>query len=125
MQPLTPEFQKMLEIGTLLGGVSTIGIIAFVVKAFIDGNRKKNGNARTDDVTLLLLQQQSETLKSLVMNQTTMVAIQTQQTNILGTITTNIQEVKINTMAMPSITTQLQNISTCLSVLKDRLAKGQ
>jgi hypothetical protein len=124
MQPLTPDFQKMLEIGSLLGGVSTIGIIAFIVKAFIDGSKRKKDNGKADEVTVLLLQQQSETLKSLSANLTAMVTLNGMQANILGGIANGIQEIKIDTANLPSVGKQLQEIQTCLAVVKDRLNQG-
>jgi hypothetical protein len=124
-QALTPEFQKLLELSAMLGGVSTIGIIAFIVKAFIDGSkRKKNGNGNPNTVTVMLLQQQSETLKSLTANLTTMVALDGQQASILASIAKGIQEVKVDTTNLPAIAKQLQDIDRCLAVVKDRLNDG-
>jgi len=125
MQALTPEYQKLLEIGTLLGGTSTIGIIAFIVKAFIDGaKRKKNADNNPNSITVMLLQQQSETLKSLTSNLTTMVALDSQQANILSSIANGMQEIKVDTSNLPAMGKQLQDIDRCLAVVKDRLKDG-
>ena len=125
MHPYTAEYQKLLEIGTMLGGVSSVGIIAFIVKAFIDGaKRKKNADDNPNSITVMLLQQQSETLKSLTANLTTMVALDGQQASILSGIASGMQEIKVDTSNLPAMGKQLQDIDRCLAVVKDRLKDG-
>jgi hypothetical protein len=125
MEPLTPEFQKLLELIAMLGGVSTLGVLALIVRIFVEGwKKKKNSEGNPGSVTAILLQQQSETLKSLATNLTTMVALDAQQANILASIATGIQELKIDTTSLPAMGKQLQEIQTCLAVVKDRLKDG-
>ena len=125
MQPITPEFQKLLELTAMLGGVSTVGVLALIVRIFVEGwKKKKNSEGNPGTVTAMLLQQQSETLKSLATNLTTMVALNGQQANILSSIAMGMQEIKVDTSNLPAMGNKLQEIDRCLAVVKDRLKDG-
>lgn len=99
MQPLTPEFQKLLEIGTILGGVSTIGVIFLIVRIVIETiQRKKNGNPSRDMVDML---------RRITETQSRLVLLGEQQSAILS-----------------KMVDQLHDIDRSLAVIKDRTNDG-
>ena len=125
MEPITAPFQRLLELISLLSIVSSAGVLGLIVNIVFQHFRaKKNNSGNSNGVVIMLLQQQSETLKNLSANLTTMVALDGQQATILGGIARGIQEIKLDTSKLPAMEKQLQEVETCLAVVKDRLNTG-
>jgi hypothetical protein len=125
MQPVTVELQKLIELSSMVGAVNTVAVLGLIVNIIFQHFRaKKKNDGNPNAITVMLLQQQSETLKSLTANLTTMVALGGQQANILAGIANGIQEIKLDTSNLPAMGKQLQEIDRCLAVVKDRLEKG-
>jgi hypothetical protein len=123
MEPITPPFQALLELISLLSIVSSAGVLGLIVNIFFQYRRAKKNNGNPG-LSPILQQQNAQTLQKISESIILLTSLQSQQAGILSTLAQNIQNVKTDTSGIPAIAGQIQSIQTCLAVVKDRLSTG-